>query len=264
MLVVYILGSAFEAVANWMMARISQGALERSAPRPVRAPADAAAASIFDTHPAGELMSRLTNDIEAINQAISQNVIATDRQHASRWSGSSSPCSCSTPGWRWSALMVVPMMFWFTEFVARYTRKGFRELQRAAGWAERQSWKNRSAASGWSKPSGATMRPSQAFREHNDEVYRVRRSMPNSYALLLMPLTNVLGNFFVIVLAGVGGWLALAGLVTVGVIATFISYARNFIQPLHQLANMYNSIQAALAGAERVFEIIDTPSRTPG
>jgi ATP-binding cassette subfamily B protein len=75
-----------------------------------------------------------------------------------------------------------------------------------------------------------------------------------------MPLTNVLGNFFVIVLAGLGGWLALQGLVSIGIIATFISYGQNFIQPLRQLANMYNSIQAALAGAERVFEIIDTPS----
>jgi len=70
----------------------------------------------------------------------------------------------------------------------------------------------------------------------------------------------VLGNFFVIVIAGLGGWLALQGLVSVGIIATFISYGQNFVNPLRQLANMYNSIQAALAGAERVFEIIDTPS----
>jgi ATP-binding cassette subfamily B multidrug efflux pump len=77
---------------------------------------------------------------------------------------------------------------------------------------------------------------------------------------MLMPLTNVLGNFFVIVLAGLGGYLALQHLVTVGMIATFIAYAQNFIQPLRQLANMYNSIQAALAGAERVFEVLDTPA----
>jgi len=77
---------------------------------------------------------------------------------------------------------------------------------------------------------------------------------------LLMPLTGVLGNFFVIVLAGLGGWLALRDLVSVGVIATFIMYGQNFINPLRQLANMYNSIQAALAGAERVFEILDTPA----
>lgn len=76
--------------------------------------------------------------------------------------------------------------------------------------------------------------------------------------MMLMPLTNQLGNLFVIVLAGFGGWLALQGLVTVGIIATFMSYAHGFIQPLRQLANIYNAIQAALAGAERVFETIDT------
>lgn len=74
-----------------------------------------------------------------------------------------------------------------------------------------------------------------------------------------MPLTNVLGNFFVIVLAGLGGWLALGGLATVGTIATFINYGQNFIQPLRQLANMYNSIQAALAVGECFFQIMNMP-----
>jgi ATP-binding cassette subfamily B protein len=97
------------------------------------------------------------------------------------------------------------------------------------------------------------------FRQCNQAVYHAG-IYANTYALLLMPLTNVLGNFFVIVLAGLGGWLALQGLVSVGIIATFINYAQNFVNPLRQLANLYNAIQAALAGAERVFEIIDTPA----
>jgi ATP-binding cassette subfamily B protein len=80
----------------------------------------------------------------------------------------------------------------------------------------------------------------------------------NSFALLLMPLTGVLGNLFIVVLAGFGGWLALQGLATVGIIAAFINYGRRFVQPLRQLGNIYNTVQAALAGAERVFEIIDT------
>jgi ATP-binding cassette subfamily B multidrug efflux pump len=69
----------------------------------------------------------------------------------------------------------------------------------------------------------------------------------------------------VIVLAGLGGWLALRGLVSVGVIATFIHYGQNFVQPLRQLSNLYNTLQAALAGAERVFEVLDrAPEPTPG
>ena len=78
-------------------------------------------------------------------------------------------------------------------------------------------------------------------------------TLPSAY-------TWVLGNFFIIVLVSLGGYLALKGLVTIGMIAAFIGYAQGFLQPLRQLANMYNSIQAALAGAERVFEIMDTPA----
>ena len=73
-----------------------------------------------------------------------------------------------------------------------------------------------------------------------------------------MPLTNQLGNLFIIVLAGLGGYLALNGLVTVGLIAAFIGYSRQFLQPVRQISEVYNTLQSALAGAERVFEIIDT------
>ena len=161
---------------------------------------------------------------------------------------------------RWLALaslLVVPIMFWFTEFVARYTRRGFRDLQKHLG---ELNGVMEEAISGQKVVKAFRRNDSvvDAFREHNQAVYKAG-VYANTYALLLMPLTNVLGNFFVIVLAGLGGWLALQGLVTVGIIATFIIYGQNFIQPLRQLANMYNTIQAALAGAERVFEIIDTP-----
>jgi len=155
-------------------------------------------------------------------------------------------------------LLVVPIMFWFTQFVARYTRTSFRELQKRLG---EMNGVMEEAISGQKVVKAFRRNESviAAFRERNEQVFRAGVAA-NSYALLLMPLTNVLGNFFVIVIAGLGGWLALQGLVTVGIIATFISYGQNFINPLRQLANMYNSIQAALAGAERVFEIIDTPS----
>jgi ATP-binding cassette subfamily B multidrug efflux pump len=156
-----------------------------------------------------------------------------------------------------ASLLVVPLMLAFTEFIARYTRRGFRELQRSLGELNsvmEESISGQKVVKAFRRGDAAFT----AFRLSNEAVFRAAVSA-NSYAFLLMPLTNVLGNLFVIVLAGVGGWLALDGLVTVGIIATFISYGHNFISPLRQLANMYNSIQAALAGAERVFEIIDTP-----
>lgn len=202
-------------------------------------------------------MSRLTNDIDAINQAVSSNVVALLASVLSLV-GILVAMFVLNFWLALASLVVVPIMIWFTNFVARYTRKGFRDLQRELGQLNSVS---EEAISG--------LRVVRAFRRndtvvdtyqaHNQAVYKAG-VYANNYALLLMPLTNVLGNFFVIVLAGFGGWLALQDLVSVGIIATFISYGRSFIQPLRQLANMYNSIQAALAGAERVFDILDTPS----
>jgi ATP-binding cassette subfamily B protein len=156
-----------------------------------------------------------------------------------------------------ASLVVIPIMVWFSRFIATYTRKGFRELQKNLGELNNIAEESISGQ----KVIKAFRRNDtviSAFRERNQAVYKAG-VYANSYAMLLMPLTGVLGSFFVIVLASLGGWLALKGLASVGMIATFINYGQNFTSPLRQLANLYNSIQAALAGAERVFEIIDTP-----
>ncbi len=255
MLGAYLLNNLFQAVAAWVMADVSQRALKQLRSDLFGHLQDLAL-SFFDRNPAGELMSRLTNDIDAINQAVSQNVTALLASVLSMVGIVVAMFILD----RWLALasvVVVPIMFWFAEFVARYTRKGFRELQKDLG--ELNALMEESI-SGERVIQAFRRQPSvlEAFGQRNEQVYRAG-VYANTYALLLMPLTNVLGNFFVIVLAGLGGWLALRGLVTVGIIATFINYAQNFISPLRQLANLYNSIQAALAGAERVFEIIDTP-----
>lgn len=256
MLLVYLLNNLFQAVSAWLMADVSQRVL-KGLRRDLFSHMQTLPVSFFDGKPAGELMSRLTNDIDAINQAVSQNV-------TSLLAGALSLIGILVAMFvldMWLALasfLVVPIMFAFTEFVARYTRLGFRELQKHLG---ELNGVMEEAISG-QKVVRAFRRNESAidlFRRSNQDVFRAA-VWANSYAFLLMPLTNVLGNFFVIVLAGLGGWLALQGLVSVGIIATFINYAQNFISPLRQLANMYNSIQAALAGAERVFEIIDTPA----
>jgi len=256
MLVIFLLGNLADAISGWMMAGISQKAL-KGVRRDLFGHLQTLTLRFFDNHTAGELMSRLTNDIDAINQAVSQNVVALLASVLSL-AGILIAMFVLNFWLALAAVVVVPIMVWFTDFVARYTRKGFRDLQKSLG---NLNGVMEEAISG-QRVVKAFRRNDSAidnFRLHNREVYR-SAVYANSYALLLMPLTNQLGNLFVIAIAGLGGWLALKDLVTVGTIVTFISYGRNFINPLRQLANMYNSIQAALAGAERVFEIIDTPS----
>ena len=254
MLVVHLLYSASQAAANRVMARVSQQAL-REMRRQLFERLQTLSLSFFDRNPAGELMSSLTNDIEAINHAVSQNVTTIIASFLSLV-GILVAMFVLNVWLALAAVLLVPLTFWFTTFIAKYTRRGFRDLQKGLGDLNATMEENISG-----QRVVMAFRRSEAaistFRQHNEAVYKAGL-YAHTYALLLMPLTNQIGNLFVIVLASFGGWLAIKGLATVGLIATFISYGRQFIEPLRQLANMYNSIQAALAGAERVFEIIDT------
>ena len=258
MLAAAVGGNAIQVLANGLMAGISQRAL-KDLRRDLFAHLQASPLAFFDARAPGELMSRLTNDIDAINQAVAQNVTSL---LASVLSMGGILVAMFVLD-RWLALasvLVVPIMFWFTRFVAVYTRRGFKDLQKALGELNgvmEESISGQKVVKLFRRGEAVTA----AFRARNAEVYRAG-VYANTYALLLMPLTSVLGNLFIIVLAGLGGFLALAGLVSVGVIASFISYAQSFINPLRQLSNLYNTIQAALAGAERVFQILDGPRET--
>jgi ATP-binding cassette subfamily B protein len=253
MLAAYLASNAFQIAANWLIARVSQDAL-KTLRGDLFAHLQTLPMSFFDTNSAGGLMSRLTNDIDAINQAVSQNVIAL-LSGALTMAGILA-AMFALNGWlALGSLIILPIMYWFTRFIAAYTRKGFRDLQKNLGelnGVAEEAIAGQKVIKAFRRNDSAI----EAFRARNREVY-ASSLYANSYAMLLMPLTGVLGSFFVIVLASLGGWLALEGLASVGTIATFINYGQNFTSPLRQLANLYNAIQAALAGAERVFEIID-------
>ena len=256
MLFVYLIYNLFQLISGWLMANVSQTALKQLS-GDLFTHIQTLPVSYFDHTSPGSLMSRLTNDTDAINQAISQNVTSLVASVLSLL-GIMVAMFLLNIWLTLSALLVIPVMLWFTQFVARNTRKGFRELQKQLG-----------EMYGVMEESISGLKVIKAFRRNeevierfqsqNDKVFKAA-VYANSYAMMLMPLTNVLGNLFVIVIAFVGGWIALKGMATVGVIATFIIYGQNFIQPLRQLANMYNIIQAALAGSERIFEILDIPS----
>lgn len=258
MLGAFLLSNALQTVAGWLMAGISQRALMRLRAELFRH-LQTLPLSFFEARSSGDLMSRLTNDIDAINQAVAQNITSL---LASTLSMAGILVAMFVLD-RWLALaslLVVPLMLWFTRFVTVYTRKGFRELQRHLGALNgvmEESIGGQRVVTVFHRNESVL----SGFRASNEEVYRAG-VYANTYALLLMPLTTVLGNLFVIVLAGLGGWLALSGLVSVGVIATFIHYGQNFVQPLRQLSNLYNTLQAALAGAERVFEVLDRSPET--
>lgn len=253
MLGAYLANNLFQAAASLIMARVSQDALKLIR-RDLFEHLQQLSIGFFDTHPTGGLMSRLTNDVDAINQAVSQNVVSLIASLLTML-GIIVTMFLLNAWLALGTLVVIPIMLWFSNFVAKYTRKGFQNLQYQLGGLNaitEEAFSGQKVIKAFRHKDSVTL----DFDKQNQAVYKAG-VYANSYALLLMPLTFVLGNFFVVVMAGLGGWLALRGLVTVGLIATFVNYGQNFVSPLRQISNIFNSIQAALAGAERVFEIID-------
>ncbi len=253
MFAAYLGSNLLQAGANWLMAKVSQTAL-RSLRDELFAHIQRLPLAYFDARPAGALMSRLTNDVDAVNQAVSQNVTSLLASLVGM-AGIVIAMFALNPLLALTTLVVVPLMFLFARFVSSYTRKGFRNLQAelaSLNAVAEESISGQRVIRAFGR-NDSVMR---AFAERNEAVYRAG-VYANSVSMLFMPLTGVLGNLFVILLAGFGGFLALSGLASVGTIATFVNYGQNFINPLRQIANLYNALQAALAGAERVFAVLD-------
>src|SRR5512143_2539229 len=169
MLIVYVLNNLFQAIANWIMAGISQKALKQ-----IRTDLfqhlQTLPLSFFDRNPAGELMSRLTNDIDAINQAVSQNVTSLIASMLSM-AGILIAMFLLDKWLALASLLVVPIMFWFTQFVARYTRRGFRDLQKDLGDLNatmEESISGQKVITAFRRNESAVA----AFRERNQAVFR--------------------------------------------------------------------------------------------
>ena len=184
MLIAYLLSNLFQALANWIMARISQQALKQLR-FDLLQHLQSLSIGFFDSNPTGGLMSRLTNDIDAINQAVSQNVTSLIASMLTML-GILITMFVINHWLALSTLLVVPIMIWFTSFVASYTRKGFRDLQKYLGELNSLS---EEFISGQKVIKAFRRNESviETFRKQNQAVYQ-SGIYANTYALLLMPL----------------------------------------------------------------------------
>jgi ATP-binding cassette subfamily B multidrug efflux pump len=208
----------------------------------------------FDQRPHGELMSRLTNDVENVNAVLSENVTSFLSSLLTLIGVATMMLTLNVP-LALLSLIVLPGMAVLTRFVAHNSRQGFREQQDALG--ELDGWVEETISGG--KVVRAYGREQQVIEEFDQTNRRLRAASirAQTYAGLLGPGGNLINNIGFAIVAGVGGWMAIEGLTTVGIIASFLTYAQQLRRPIGEVSNLFSTIQSALAGAERVFEILD-------
>jgi ABC-type multidrug transport system fused ATPase/permease subunit len=208
-----------------------------------------------DRHKVGDLMSRVTNDSEAINQVLSNGLI-TFITNILMLGGIM--VSMFLLNWQLAigTLILLPLMVYFTTLVTRRSRVAFREVQRNLGTMNAVMEENI-----------AGIRVVKAFARAEDTVAQFetanaanRKSgvKADIITAALGPMFTTMSTITIAATALLGGWLALRGIATVGVIATFVIYIMNFFRPMRGIAMLYNHLQSALAGSERIFEVLDS------
>jgi ATP-binding cassette, subfamily B, multidrug efflux pump len=250
----YVVGTLASMGAGWVMASISQKSLMKMR-KELFEHMQTLSLSYFDKKPAGDLMSRLTNDVDAIAAALAQNVTQLIR-NAITLVGILVMMFSLNVWLALASLIVFPIMIALTALVGGKTRDKFRALQKSMGLLNstmQETLSGQRVVIAFDQQDTVNSK----FSKVNTEVKELGIAAM-TYAMLIPPLMGILSNANIAIVAGVGSYMAIKGMVTVGVIATFITYSRRFADPLRHFANLYNSIQGALAGAERIFEVIDT------
>ncbi|MCA1059859.1 ABC transporter ATP-binding protein/permease [Rossellomorea aquimaris] len=208
----------------------------------------------FDKRKHGELMSRVTNDIDNVSATLNSSFIQIISSILTLV-GTVSIMLWLSPLLTLITLTIVPLMILGMKWITKRTGRLFKEYQQNIGELNGYIEETISGHSIIKTFS----REETAIKDFSEKNQRLRTSAywADTYSGFIPKLMNVLNNLSFAVIAGVGGIFALNGMITIGVIVIFAEYARQFTRPLNELANQYNTLLSAIAGAERVFQILD-------
>jgi ATP-binding cassette, subfamily B, multidrug efflux pump len=208
----------------------------------------------LESQQAGDLMSRLVNDIDALNSFFSQSLI---QMVGSLFALLGIAVAMMLLNWQLglAVLVMVPVLFLVTSVFSRWARRAFRRTRETIG----------DVSAGLEEELGG-VKVAQAFNRTGENVRRFaernaanRDANVNATAVTsaFTPAMDVLSMIDMALVAALGGALAISGAISVGVVVSFLQYVQNFFRPIQMVAQMWTQAQSAMAAAERVFDLLD-------
>ncbi len=257
-LVLYVAAS----VLSWFQGRVTTIIVQRTVYR-MRAEVEAKFSrmplSYFDSKPRGELLSRVTNDIDNIAQSLQQTMsqLLTSLLTVI---GVLAMMIYVSPVLAVVALVTVPVSTYITLTIAKRSKPQF-----VAQWSTTGKLNGHveEAYTGHElvKVFGRTEESAAAFRELNEQLY-ASSFKAQFISGLIQPAMMFIANLNYVAIAVIGGLRVASGTISLGDVQAFIQYSRQFTQPLTQVASMANLLQSGVASAERVFEVLDAPEQS--
>lgn len=255
----YVVSAALSFAQHFIMTGVSQK-LSYSLRGRMAAKVHRLPMSYFDRVTYGDVLSRVTNDVDTLGQSLNQSLSQVVSSLATAVGVAVMMLSIS---WQMTlaALLILPLSGILMGLVVRKSQKYFVGQQRYMGELNGQV-EEMYAGHVVVKAFGAQESAERAFAGVNEKLYR---SAWKSQFLsgLMQPITTFVGNLGYVAAVVLGSGYAAAGVISVGDIQSFIQYVRSFNQPVSQIAQIFNILQSAMAAAERVFEFLDEAEEEP-
>ena len=258
-LIIYVLASVF----SWLQSYILNGVVQRTVYRlreDIEHKINVLPLRYFDGMQRGELLSRVTNDVDNIGQSLQQTLSQVITSLLTVI-GVLTMMFVISPILALIALVTIPLTLLITAVIAKRSQKLF-----VAQWTHTGALNGQveEAYSGHAlvKVFGRHREVAARFREKNAELYQASFGA-QFVSGIIMPAMMFVGNLVYVAIAVVGGLFIASGSMSLGDVQAFIQYSRQFTQPLSQLGSMANLLQSGVASAERVFELLDAPEQSP-
>lgn len=255
----YAASAIFNYLQSWMMATISQK-ITYAFRHNITLKISKLPLSYFDHTEKGDIISRVTNDVETVSQNLNQSLIQVITAAATVIG---ILVMMLTISWQLTliAVGILPLSLIFIRLIVKRSQRYYETQQSALGEINghiEEMFSNHAIV----KAFNGEKKSIERFGNINNDLYD---SGWKSQFLsgLMMPLMHFISNLGYVLVAIVGAWLALMGKISIGGIQAFIQYMNQFTQPITQTANIANVFQATAAAAERIFEFLDEPEEKP-
>ena len=253
LLVLYLVSALFNYIQGWITSGISQK-VAYDFRKDISEKMNRLPLSYFDHHSNGDILSRVTNDVDMIAQSLNQSM---SQMITSTVSVIGILIMMLSISWQMTiiAVVVLPVTLTVASFIMKRSQKFFKMQQDALGDVDghiEEVYGGHEVVKAFNGEEKAI----DTFDQYNDKLYESAWKS-QFFGSLMMPVASLIGNIGYVAVCIVGGYLASGKMITIGDIQAFIQYVRQFNQPITQMAQIVNMLQSTAAASERVFEFLE-------
>ncbi len=255
----YLISALFTYIQGFIMTKISNN-VTYNLRKEINSKIERLPFAYFDKHNYGEVLSHITNDVDALNMSLSQGITQLITSVTSIIGVLYMMFSIN---WQMSlvALGVLPVSFGLIAIIMKTSQKFLKDQQKYLGMVNGQveeMYSNHVIVKSFNGEKQAVAN----FSQYNDELYDSAWKS-QFFSGMMQPIMSFLGNIGYVIVAILGGYFAAQGTLSIGSIQSFIQYMRSFTQPIAQIASQSNALQSTLAASEKIFKLLEEGEETP-